>query len=101
MFGSTPERLYDYYDTWAVEDTEGKKWKFMYDSSITAQRRYNGRYISAGDEYKTEMVSPKLEYGEMEKEWSRKVKEKIIKNYAAQMSAAGRNKNAYFYIIYR
>lgn len=67
MFGSTPEHLYDYYDTWAVEDTEGKKWKFMYDSSIVAQRRENGCYISAGDEYKTEMVSPKLEYGEMEK----------------------------------
>lgn len=67
MFGSVPERIYDYYDTWAVEDAEGKKWKFMYDSSIMAQRRENGRYVSAGDEYRTEMVSPKLEYGEMEK----------------------------------
>ena len=67
MFGSTPESLHDYYDTCAVEDTEGKKWKFMYDSSINAQIRQNGRYVSAGDEYKTEMVSPKLEYSEMEK----------------------------------
>ena len=22
MFGSVPERIYDYYDTWAVEDAE-------------------------------------------------------------------------------
>lgn len=67
MFGSTPKDLHDYYDTWEVEDTEGKKWKFMYDSSINAQIRQNGHYVSAGDEYKTEMVSPKLEYSEMEK----------------------------------
>lgn len=46
-------------------DQEGKKWKFMYDGSIYTERRERGRMVRAGSEYSTEMVSPKLSYGEM------------------------------------
>ena len=54
-------------NTWGVRDLEGKEWKFTYDGSIHTQRRNGNRYVYADSEYSTEMVSPKLEYGEMEK----------------------------------
>lgn len=56
-----------FYDSWCVKDPEGKEWKFMSDISITPQIRRNGELISASDEYRTEMVTPKLEYAEMKK----------------------------------
>ncbi len=55
------------YDSWRLLDREGKEWKFVYDSSISAQRRAGGRMVPAGSEYCTEMVSPKLTYEEMGK----------------------------------
>lgn len=67
LFGTVPYYIGTYYRTWGVEDPEGKEWIFTYDSSIHAQRREGDRYINAGKDYKTEMVSPKLEYSEMEK----------------------------------
>lgn len=54
-------------DRYSVRNLEGKEWKFTYDSSITPQRKEDGHYVYAGDEYKTEMVSPKLSYDEMKK----------------------------------
>lgn len=74
MFQTNPKHVGRAYDTWEVKDPSGKIWKFMYDSSIIQQKKQNGQmmniatYGSAGrDIYKTEMVSPKLEYSEMEK----------------------------------
>lgn len=67
LFGSVPYYIGTYYSTWGVRDREGKEWKFTFDRSITAQRREGNRYRSAGRDYKTEMVSPKLEYSEMAK----------------------------------
>lgn len=67
LFGTTPYFIGTYYDTWGVNDPQGKEWKFTYDGSITTQRRYQGRWHSANSDYSTEMVSPKLSYGEMEK----------------------------------
>ena len=62
------------YDSWRLLDREGKEWKFVYDSSISAQRRAGGRMVPTGSEYCTEMVSPKLTYEEMGKlqevEWN-------------------------------
>lgn len=67
MFGSIPYYIGTYYETWGVNDPQGKEWKFTFDSSITAQRRRNGQWVLADSEYKTEMVSPKLTYEEMGK----------------------------------
>ena len=61
-FGTRVKYLGTYYDTYAAIDTEGRQWKFMSDSSITAQQKLNGRKISAGREYQTEMVSPICRY---------------------------------------
>ena len=30
------------YDSWCVRDRQGKEWKFSYDGSIDAQRKYRG-----------------------------------------------------------
>ena len=65
MFGTRAVCDGGYYGVWSVTDQEGKKWKFMYDGSIYTERRERGRTVRAGSEYSTEMVSPKLSYGEM------------------------------------
>ena len=67
LFGSIPYYIGTYYETWGVKDPLGKEWKFTYDSSINAERRRNGQWVSATSEYRTEMVSPKLTYEEMGK----------------------------------
>ena len=59
LFGSTYERTHGTYDTYVVPDAQGRKWKFMYDSSIVAVDANGDR---AGDIYKVEMVSPICEY---------------------------------------
>ena len=42
---------------------DGRIWKLVYDSSITARRKGStGRKIVAGDDYKVELVSPILSY---------------------------------------
>lgn len=51
-------------DTYAVADNQGRTWKFMYDSSIHAQRK-NGNWIS-DKTYKVEMVTPILHYPDIE-----------------------------------
>lgn len=54
-----------YYGTIKVTVPDGRVWKFMSDSSITRQRRENGRIVPAEDnEYSVEMVSPVLTYRE-------------------------------------
>lgn len=49
-------------------DREGKKWRFVFDSSIKAIKRIHGHQIPVDiGLYKVEMNSPKLEYSEMGK----------------------------------
>lgn len=43
---------------------DGRVWKFVYDSSITAQKKAGGRMIGADNEYRVEMVTPILTYRE-------------------------------------
>jgi len=57
-FGTSSRYIGTYYDTYAAIDGQGRQWKFMSDSSINAQRTVHGRTVSAGVEYRTEMVSP-------------------------------------------
>ena len=63
-FGTSPQYLGTYYDTWGVTDPEGKVWKLMSDSSIKPEKKTAGGYISASGmdsgEYRVEMVTPKL-----------------------------------------
>ena len=86
LFGTRAVCDGGYYGVWSVTDQEGKKWKFMYDGSIYTERRERGRMVPAGREYSTEMVSPKLSYGEMGKlQWLsvliRSVLIPLLRNY--------------------
>lgn len=67
LFQTEPYYIGTYYETWGVRDTDGKEWKFTYDGSIYPQRKVGNRYVDAGGDYQTEMVSPKLSYSEMGK----------------------------------
>lgn len=67
-FGTSPQYLGTYYDTWGVTDPEGKVWKLMSDGSIRAERKTGNGYESVGrGEYQVEMVTPKLTYAELPK----------------------------------
>ena len=67
-FGTEPQYLGTYYDTWGVTDPEGKVWKLMSDSSIRAERKTADGYETVGrGEYQVEMVTPKLTYAELPK----------------------------------
>ena len=67
-FGTSPQYLGTYYDTWGVTDSEGNVWKLMSDGSIRAERKTGSGYESVGrGEYQVEMVTPKLTYAELPK----------------------------------
>jgi len=72
-FGTSPQYLGTYYDTWGVTDPEGKMWKLMSDSSITPERKTADGYKllskrdTEGRERQVEMVTPKLTYAELPK----------------------------------
>ena len=67
-FETMPWRSYDNYDSWYVPDRDGKQWRIMNDSSISAEQKDGRRYRSTADpRYCVEMVTPKLTYDEMEK----------------------------------
>lgn len=57
-FGTASHHDGTYYDIYSVLDGQGRKWKFMSDSSITPQKKSGRATVGASDEYKTEMVSP-------------------------------------------
>ena len=70
LFGTSARRTFEsaIYDPWEVIDREGKKWRFVFDSSIKATKRIHGHQVPVDiDLYKVEMNSPKLEYSEMGK----------------------------------
>lgn len=64
-FGTESFYLGTYYKTYGAKDRQGRTWKATYDSSITAQKKSRGRTVQAADEYKCEIVSPILTYGDM------------------------------------
>ncbi len=56
-----------YYDTYSATDAQDRKWKFMSDGSIDAQRKSGTRLIHASGEYRTEMVSPICKWEDIER----------------------------------
>lgn len=70
LFGTTARRTRESvtYDPWEVFDNDGKKWRFVYDGSISAVKRCGRERLSTTDTlYKVELNSPVLQYSEMEK----------------------------------
>ncbi len=54
------------YDTFSATDRKGRTWKAMSDASIDPYRKENGQKVSAGSEYKCEVVTPILQYEDIE-----------------------------------
>lgn len=66
-FQTSPVYVGAGYDTWAVEDSQGRQWKIMSDSSIRAEYRVDGQYLRTADRsYQVEFVTPILHYEDME-----------------------------------
>jgi len=76
-FGTSANFDGTYYNTYSALDSQGRKWKFMSDSSISAQKRSGRQIVGATDDYKTEMVSPICRWEDIEKvqELIRKLRE--------------------------
>lgn len=66
-----------YYNTYSALDSQGRKWNFMSDSSISAQKKSGRQIVAASDDYKTEMVSPICRWDDIERvqELIRKLRE--------------------------
>ena len=64
-FGTESFYIGTYYKTYGAKDRQGRTWKATFDSSIIAQKKSGGRTVQAADEYKCEIVSPILTYGDM------------------------------------
>ena len=71
LFSTTARRTLESrtYDPWEVTDPSGKKWRFVYDGSITPSRPegFAGRSRTTQNLYKVEFNTPVLEYADMEK----------------------------------
>ncbi len=64
-FGTESYYIGTYYKTYGAKDRKGREWKAIFDSSIVAQKKVHRQVISAGDEYKCEIVSPILTYDDI------------------------------------
>ena len=68
LFGTQARYTGGGYGKWAVKDPEGKTWTLMSDSSITTERKVNGKYeYASNSSYEVEMVTPKLTFEEIPK----------------------------------
>ena len=56
---------YDYYNSRYAIDTKGRKWRCMSDGSIACQRKVNGSTVSASSDYSCEVVTPILQYDDL------------------------------------
>ena len=65
-FGTQSRYVGTYYKTYAALDRKGRSWKAMSDASIRCQRKVNGRTVNAGHDYSCEVVSPILQYEDLE-----------------------------------
>ena len=64
-FSSTAHHDGTYYDIYSALDRQGRKWKFMSDASINAEKKAEGRIVSAEYAYKVELVSPICRYDDI------------------------------------
>lgn len=65
LFGTSYSHPGSGYDKYEVLDTNGRRWAVMSDASLLPQKKRGGTVVSAGDEYKVEVVTPVLTYADM------------------------------------
>lgn len=66
FYGSLAYRIGTYYDAYGADDRKGRTWKAMYDGSIACERRYGTQKINASNDYSCEVVTPILQYEDIE-----------------------------------
>ena len=64
FFNTTVIEEGTYYDTKAVRQADGRKWKVMSDGSIHCQKKEGNLKVGASRDYSVELVSPILTYKE-------------------------------------
>lgn len=65
-FGTSSRYIGTYYKIYEATDRKGRTWKAMSDGSIRCQVKRNGRIVNASGEYSCEIVSPILQYEDIE-----------------------------------
>ncbi len=65
-YGTTSTFAGGGYCTYTATDRKGRTWKAMSDASIEAYRKVDGRKVPASKEYKCEVVTPILQYEDIE-----------------------------------
>lgn len=65
-FGTTSSYIGTFYKTYGATDRKGRTWKAMSDGSICTERKVAGQIVSASSEYSCEVVSPILQYDDIE-----------------------------------
>ena len=65
-FGTEPGYAGTYYNTYTATDRQGRIWKAMSDGSIRTERKAGKERMAAGREYSCEVVSPILQYEDIE-----------------------------------
>lgn len=65
-YGTQTSYLGTYYRTYGATDRKGRTWKCMSDSSISCQRKVAGGLTSASGDYSCEVVTPILQYDDLE-----------------------------------
>ena len=87
------------YDTWTVEDLDGKEWKLMSDASIRTEKKTETGYKAVSNtNYRVEMVTPKLTYAELPKlqeciRWLRKAGAKVNNSCGIHVHVDASNHN--------
>ena len=65
-YGTSASYAGTYYKTYVATDSKGRTWKAMSDGSIRTTRKVDGRTVSANDTYSCEVVTPILQYEDLE-----------------------------------
>jgi hypothetical protein len=65
-FNSQARHIGGSYDKWEAHDQQGRAWTVVSDSSIRAEKKEGGRTELADTTYKVELVSPILNYQDIE-----------------------------------
>ncbi len=65
-FGTASRFIGTGYDTYGAPDRKGRIWKAMSDGSINTQKKERGQKVSAGHDYSCEVVTPILQYEDLE-----------------------------------
>lgn len=86
-FGTSSFPIGSYYDVYGAKDRKDRTWKLMTDGSINTTRRVRGRQVAADRAYSCELVTPILQYDDIED--LQNIVRELVKNGAVSNSSCG------------